>query len=397
MWVGAVAGAGCVRTSVPPYFSELTAGLQGQAGAAGTGLARLGAPSSVILETGEGEKDPDRTIGHQYMLFALPLTSVYFAEGVQRELDEVLLDALLERGNLVFGATPNDVEALQGILKPPPVLSAKLDSARLNAYDTFLFRILSVSGELTLEERSPGLPAAPLTQRISERSYRKFAYGPLLSYQFHKVVRSALGSLLDRREANQLYLGTRHAMRATAPSETPAQVLILLRPSVQGELPPDFGQMLADSSGYPNSLSYKPQAVLRLLQQGLREGTPSGSAVFDAASADRRLVLMHLQKDSFGSSPWIVQTEVALHLGKDEEGQPASLHSRAQFRVFEVLNGAETELFDSVCESEESLRRHEEGGAITALRRSLAGMAEALFRGQTETANVRCGLPEDGR
>ena len=395
--------SGCIRTAIPEYYSGLQSGGTPSPGNSQRALRRVQASPTIIFVRKDLVPEPDLTIGHQYLLFFLPFTSLYFPEGAQREMEELAMEVLTEKGNLVL--TLNEKDAAELPLGPdtPSVYRIDLQSPRLNAFDVFFFRILDMSGQISVSISRPNELPEEITVPIDSTSYRKFALGPRLSYQFHKALRDSFSKVLQGIEEKQLYLGPRRSLRARLKSEevnSSTQKIFLMRPRLAAALPVSLGQTVANSFGYPNSLAYSDESMLRMMQEGLWKGLPDNLRGIQASSSDPQALLGYLETAGAVKNPWVLESSVAIPLSDAELAKSLkNLPFRLDLELSEHTPSGTTALSSLHCEGSLPIPWDREGSLVVALHEAFALVARQLFVGDpqfqedTEAATLRCTPP----
>ena len=171
-----------------------------------------------------------QTLGHQYLFAVIPFTSLALKRGESSLGSELLAQELNTQGYSVAFTDPESLGVAALIFRPNYVLSMSITNATATAYDALVFRILNVSGDLTLSQyRSSNMSKTPVTKRhFDETQYKKFGtvrsierlFGlesektvaemlkPFISkiknHLRAKALRSRFDSRLDRRRARFL-------------------------------------------------------------------------------------------------------------------------------------------------------------------------------------------------
>jgi hypothetical protein len=182
----------CLPYGLPEYISgmksSLNTGRNNKTAKDRFPLAKTGAGTRrAVLVAGEEESARTQdSFGHQFLLGVIPFTSLYLEHGVDSLLHETAVDALETSGYLPYLVKEEDLYSAVQLLSPQLILRPTVSSLSLNAYDALFFRILSVSGGLSLycyQLENNGLLSNNLCVRdeISKREIKAYAHGPALA------------------------------------------------------------------------------------------------------------------------------------------------------------------------------------------------------------------------
>lgn len=154
----------------------------------------------IILDYQEDKKEEYLPIGHQYVLFFLPLGNIFLERP-----DDIIFNKTFQELSLK-GFHPISTYDIKD--KDIPILKVKIIDSSLSAYD-FLF-LRKISSEITLEF-SLLINGHPLSSwKVNERDseWKEFAFEPQLNYLFNKVLSKTVKtgiSQLDKRIKKNLY------------------------------------------------------------------------------------------------------------------------------------------------------------------------------------------------
>ncbi len=266
-----VALSGCFSMGLPEYFAGGSLGLERQIGVGEGGQASftrglLGAYDAyspvvlVISEPAPAEAEP-HGLGHQFLFGIFPITYVYLQHAQQSLIAELLLDTLQENGFTPILVSSAD---LKQSFDPDLVLRPSLPTLRVNAYDAFFFRIISLQGEIGLGVEDRHGEIVEQRHSISTREYRSHAHAPLLSSLLERSIRDKLRELVAA-------LPRRHQQRGSEQSVlTP---VLLTEPTFIDPPPTSIGVDLAASYGFDFTPPFSFASVRRVIQRGMEDGS----------------------------------------------------------------------------------------------------------------------------
>ena len=213
-------------------------------------------------------------LGTQFMFGILPIASVYPAEQINCQVEEIVASELLLAG---FDVLIAPVEALNFINKLPGfkfAINAELHSASVTAYDLLFFRIVSVSGTLTATFYENGKDSAKsFKQEFSNKNPKQYAFLPILGFYFENSIKSAFRKIVCLAEHVSCDQNLKQG-QAIASEEvkliskaTDSPVIFLEPPQVSDKVQEIIGQRL----DVQRSERSRSGNIARFIQQGEEE------------------------------------------------------------------------------------------------------------------------------
>jgi len=235
-------------------------------------LNKVVTPDTVaLLRSPEQESGKSQTLGNQYLLGFIPLTSTYFEHGKQQLVEEALIDLMAKEGFRVAEVSKEDLEELAASTPLHSIFEANTHELSTNAWDLLFIRKLTVSAEINLTFYNPTftstlLPVLSERVEISESSFLPQAQGPRIS----SFVEAALKKNLEQ-QVQQIM--KRPRLRNSS-SNAGQKFLAVDMPQAEFDISEVNGKVIAESYGFTSWPGYSKGQLLRMIQRGLGQGVP---------------------------------------------------------------------------------------------------------------------------
>ena len=374
---------------LPEYFAGGSLGLERQIGVrerAGDATSRRGSFTRELLGAYEDYSPlvmvvSDRprlaprapsartSLGHQFLFGLFPVTYLFLQHDSSSLVGELLLDSLQERGFTPLVVSPEDLDQARKAFAPDLILTPKLSSLSVNAYDAFFFRVISIQGALELSLKDRGDSPEQQRRDVSLREYRSHAHAPLLSTLLERALREALRSIVHA-------LPQKHATRAlSSVVVTPSGPgpLLLEEPRFAEPPPVGIGMELAAAYGFDFTPPFTFSSVLRLIQRGIEDGV-----------AQQGLASVSLRGEWSPAAArdgdwWRLQAQIAtIELqARESETGAAAIRLRAHFSL---KTRAGVLLSQAECERIEPLAEHVDGALVVTLEHAAAVLSQAFLQ-----------------
>lgn len=219
---------------------------------------------------------PVDSFGYQYLLGVFPFTRLYFEHGEKSFATEVAIRSFEEQGFKTFTVPESHVELAIEHLCPSATLRLSLDQLRINAYDLFLTRRLSVYGEGRMEvwtkypvfTDSYGVRKTMFPLPFASAEFKRFALAPSLAYRAEIALRESIESLISREKiVRDVVVGNRCRSRRVPPKNS---LVVVSRPrlNIAEKL---TAAELYESYGF-TSLPFSDSSLARVVQRGVETG-----------------------------------------------------------------------------------------------------------------------------
>lgn len=282
----AAACSGCFSMGLVENYAPLvSAAARQERLPAAAAPSRESTRSRILLIAPPAETAEHETLGHQYILGILPVTSLYVEQGSRDFAREAILEQLQLEGHDVLTAPPESAALALELFRPNHIIEPEINHLSASAYDVFLLRIASASADVRyslLRPDSSGAITVSASLPIAEnrRLIKKTARAPLLSALLDDVVRQTVTELLQ----NPVFAAAARRKRSIAAASDELLPVIApprLRSGLDLEM---LRSTLAASYGFETVPAFSREEVLRIVQRGLAQGIESALGKSPAAA-----------------------------------------------------------------------------------------------------------------
>jgi hypothetical protein len=319
---------------------------------------------------------PVNHFGYQYLMGVFPFTRLYFEHGEKSFATEVALRSFEEQGYRAFTSPESSIDLAMQHLCPSATVRVDVESLRINAYDLFLTRRLSVkgSGRLEVWTRLPSLTNSEGVKKtfyplnIDSAEFKRFALAPSLAYRAESGLRESIENLVtSERIVRDVVVGNRCRARRVAPDRS---VIVVAKPVLE-EPAQQSAAILYESYGF-RSLPFSASSLARVVQRG-------------AESA-----LIDLKLPSIGASSVSARLPSAgYQFMKIQVSDLSLVDEKLQIQLKMTLSekgsslGSNTKLARGVCRIEQSLDSTLDGAPFFSIERGVNEAIQSMLDNKT--------------
>lgn len=361
MWrilVTLLVSVGCIRTGLPETFSEGVV----------TSNGMVPRPWVVVAEESD---EVGATLGHQYVLGIIPVTSLFYPYGEQALATEVTLRGLSQQGYVPIVAKDASVVSISSVLHPAGISRTTLEDSSLNVYDAFFFRWLSAATALKVEaltvDRQRTSVSRTIPRAVHEHEFRKFGPAPLLSILFERGIQQAVAESIPairRRKYPRVSTGQ-------MPTFVMMPELRLPQPAVRKLL-----DLVANAYGY--SVSFTAGQLSRILQRGFVQGIRSDNVAATMLTQSVSMLAL-LRAPALLLNASILEVTPMVPTGWADEGRVRVLASVKLQRA--MPRGSVQTLFSADCTTEVPWDIDAEAGFVRSLEQATKQISTAFMEG----------------
>ncbi|MBL7662578.1 hypothetical protein JNK13_07490 [bacterium] len=201
------------------------------------------------------------SLGNQYVFGLVPLTRVYFEQGIERYLHEISVQTVERLRGPSVEVYQQDIPALAKLYRPEQVLKLELLRPTVNAYDLLFTRLVSLSGTLrcsVLNYKGNVLYSA--TYELGLKRLKSTGNALVLS----SLLKSELQRLLVKFLEESISFKSQSQLQTTSTRG----VLLVNQPKLEARLDAELLQAFAQSYGFNNMGPLPQEALVRIAEQG---------------------------------------------------------------------------------------------------------------------------------
>jgi len=321
-----------------------------------------------IQSAGAQAKAKRTNLGSQYVLGFIPLTRIYFEHGPQQLVTETALDELIAVGYETFIGNISSATELTKAIRPDKILSISLKDLRINAFDLFFLRKLSISGSLLYREHSlknPLIIRKEYAIDLDDSKYQKYGLASDLSLFAERLLKNKFREAAEKLEEDK-YEEFRSINKKQSSTKN---ILIVKKPQTKLLQTANIGSELALSYGDVNYPSYSSTGIERIVQRGLHAG--SFNANTEVVSTSLRAISAGIAENSL----WL-DTEIAF---LDIDQGEAQLELEIVYSIKTGSVKAGQELYSGTCKHQEKNRPQLDGSWVRTLEIASEKIAHAIL------------------
>lgn len=210
-----------------------------------------------------------KTLGSQYIFFVFPLTRLYFQHGVNYFFRETVIEKFHDLNFDICETSFNlDGEINNAILRecnPDFIIEPIIRNPRLNAYDLFFYRLLSIYAELDFNiykwQEGRLFQVRKFTQVVDIDKFSKTGFANQLSRLFSEEISNqvdkVITSLRASRDVSKYDFFYSKSLRP---------FLEIERPEILKEISPELIELFNKSYGYKSNSLYSEPKISRVFQ-----------------------------------------------------------------------------------------------------------------------------------
>ena len=329
-------------------------------------------------------REPEVTLGHQYLLTIFPFTRVYLQHSSESLMLESLQSVLLDAGYSPYIVDDRGAGLAAQLLKPILILKPSLEGLRANAYDLFFLRRISLDGEVGIEVLGPKTeyfpsqlaPRRKEIETIDTGDFKVSGHAPILAEVAANSVQEAFKKILNRVTAHS----SPHTMTPAKASrfsgvrnsqgELESHKLLIINPPSFSTTPsPELGVDLAGSYGFSSIPEFPHGKILRVIQRGLE----AGSVFLETSLISAAIEVLPKKNIKSSQLVWLLDSEISSLKSIGNEAQ-ANFHFSLRDLSSDKL------LTEANCVFRQPLNNHVDGARIVTLEELSSSAVKAFFQ-----------------